>query len=39
MLCAKRKYDRDLFIDKCVEFNDLKSNKRYTFFINFNIKL
>ena len=39
MVCAKRKYDRDMFIDNCLEFYDLKSNKRYTFLMNFNIKL
>ena len=39
MLCAKREYNRDMIIDKCLEFYDLKSNKRYIFFMNFNMKL
>ena len=39
MLCAKCKYDHDMIIDKCLEFYDLKSNKRYIFFTNFSIKL
>ena len=29
MLYAKRKYDRNLIINKCLRFYDLKSNKRY----------
>ena len=28
-----------MFIDKSLEFYDLKNNKRYIFFINFDIKL
>ena len=39
MLFAKRKYNSNMIIDKCLEFYDLKSNKRYIFFMNFNIKL
>ena len=39
LLCAKRDYDRDMMINKCLRFYDLKSNKRYIFFMNSNIKL
>ena len=39
MLCAKSKYDRDMIINNCPRFYDLKSNKRYIFFTNSSIKL
>ena len=39
MLCAKRQYDRDVIINKCRGFYDLKSNKRYILFMNSDIKL
>ena len=34
MVCAKSKYDIDVIINKCVRVYDLKSNRRYIFFMN-----
>ena len=31
MLCAKREYDRDVIINKCLRFYDLKATKDTTF--------
>ena len=39
MLCAKREYNHDVIINKYLRFYDLKSNRRYTFFMNSSIKL
>ena len=38
MLCTKREYDRDVIINMCLEFCELKSNKREFFFMNSSIK-
>ena len=35
MLRAKHEYNRDVIINKCLWFYDLKSNKRCIFFMNF----
>ena len=32
-------YDRDVIINKCLSLNNLKSNRRYIFFMNTSIKL
>ena len=39
MTCVKRKYDHDVIINKCLGFYDLKSNKKYIFFMDSSIKI
>ena len=39
MLYEQRKYNLNVIINKCLGFYDLKSNKRYIFFMKFSIKL
>ena len=39
MLCARRKYDCDVIMNKCLGLYDLRINERYILFMNSSIKL
>ena len=38
-ICFVKKLDGDMIVNKCPRFYDLKSNKRYIFFMKSSIKL